>query len=564
MKMVKSLLLGSAAGLVAVSAGQAADLPVKAKPVEYVKVCSLYGAGFYYMPGTDVCIKLGGFLRTEWNIHAGGSYSTFTGGSNAFQFRGEDNYVTRARGALTTDVREQTSYGTLRAYLAAGWQFSTDDPPTVSLPGNQATGTTTQAGGAITSTFTGASQNGNLYLLRAFIQLGGFTFGKTASFYDFFNTSKYSLQTNFINQDYGGFGVFTYGYTQTFGNGFAATIAAQDPSQFEHNIVDTTPTQSATATAPNVFLLNAPAANNNINAGTLVPDFVASLRVDQAWGGAQIAGIAHDNRATYYSNGTVPSTLIPNIVNGELRGSDHPDDKWGWAGMAGLELNLGGWGWFFSKGDSFAVQGQYCVGDSTACVNPSGQRFNDLSWSLVNVNKIGFGFLDDGYVANTLTDAARGRTNIGATGIQLSTNWNVFAGFQHYWMPDVRTSLWGGYTEFKANSEAVDVEVCQAINAGHFTAGGFNVPSVNIHGHVSDTGCADWAAWAAGSRTVWNPVKNLDVGVEALYTTMSKTAFSGALINLAPGGGAATQTSMTVADTHIWSGILRIQYNFLP
>ncbi len=38
MKMVKSLLLGSAAGLAAVTAGQAADLPVKAKPVEYVKI----------------------------------------------------------------------------------------------------------------------------------------------------------------------------------------------------------------------------------------------------------------------------------------------------------------------------------------------------------------------------------------------------------------------------------------------------------------------------------------------------------------------------------------------
>ncbi|MEA3027772.1 MAG: hypothetical protein QOF91_3057, partial [Alphaproteobacteria bacterium] len=45
MKMVKSLLLVSAAGIVAVSGAQAADLPVKAKPVEYVKVCSLYGAG---------------------------------------------------------------------------------------------------------------------------------------------------------------------------------------------------------------------------------------------------------------------------------------------------------------------------------------------------------------------------------------------------------------------------------------------------------------------------------------------------------------------------------------
>ena len=62
MKMVKSLLLGTAAGLVAVSAGQAADLPVKAKPVEYVKICSLYGAGFYYMPGTDICLKIGGYV----------------------------------------------------------------------------------------------------------------------------------------------------------------------------------------------------------------------------------------------------------------------------------------------------------------------------------------------------------------------------------------------------------------------------------------------------------------------------------------------------------------------
>ena len=65
MKMVKSLLLGSAAGLVAVTAGQAADLPVKARPVQYVKVCSLYGAGFYYMPGTDMCIKIGGWVRAE-------------------------------------------------------------------------------------------------------------------------------------------------------------------------------------------------------------------------------------------------------------------------------------------------------------------------------------------------------------------------------------------------------------------------------------------------------------------------------------------------------------------
>jgi hypothetical protein len=47
MKMMRSLILGSAAGLIAMNGVHAADLPVKAKAVEYVKVCSLYGAGFW-------------------------------------------------------------------------------------------------------------------------------------------------------------------------------------------------------------------------------------------------------------------------------------------------------------------------------------------------------------------------------------------------------------------------------------------------------------------------------------------------------------------------------------
>jgi len=66
MKLVKSLLLGSAAGLVAASGVMAADLPTrKAAPVDYVRICSLYGPGFFYIPGTDTCIKIGGKVRFE-------------------------------------------------------------------------------------------------------------------------------------------------------------------------------------------------------------------------------------------------------------------------------------------------------------------------------------------------------------------------------------------------------------------------------------------------------------------------------------------------------------------
>ncbi len=115
MKMVKSLLLGSAAGLVAVAGAQAADLPVKAKPVQYVKICSLYGAGFYYIPGTDTCIKIGGFIRAEMNFNANGSYAPYT----AINFDNIDSsrYYTRVRGLVSFDVRSQTEYGTLRGYV---------------------------------------------------------------------------------------------------------------------------------------------------------------------------------------------------------------------------------------------------------------------------------------------------------------------------------------------------------------------------------------------------------------------------------------------------------------
>lgn len=67
MKLIKSLLLGSAAGLAAVAGAQAADLPVaKAAAVEYVRVCSAYGAGFFYIPGTETCLRVGGRVRADY------------------------------------------------------------------------------------------------------------------------------------------------------------------------------------------------------------------------------------------------------------------------------------------------------------------------------------------------------------------------------------------------------------------------------------------------------------------------------------------------------------------
>jgi hypothetical protein len=112
--------------------------------------------------------------------------------------------------------------------------------------------------------------------------------------------------------------------------------------------------------------------------------------------------------------------------------------------------------------------------------------------------------------------------------------------------------------QYKANSSAVDTLICAPI---HFGTGGTTAQPA-----VSATGCADWAAWQIGSRTIWNPVRNLDVGVEALYTDLSKSAFSGANVTFVPTntGQTAPGSTFRADSTHIWSGILRIQYNFYP
>ena len=126
MKMVKSLLLGSAAGMVAVAGAQAADLPVKAKAVEYVKICSLYGAGFYYIPGTDTCIRIGGAIRLDTAFN-GTTYDVpfWQGGANGANSYNRNYYSTRERFNLNMDTRTATEYGVVRTFGQGNFNFDT-------------------------------------------------------------------------------------------------------------------------------------------------------------------------------------------------------------------------------------------------------------------------------------------------------------------------------------------------------------------------------------------------------------------------------------------------------
>ncbi len=255
MKMVKSLLLGSAAGLVAVAGAQAADLPVKAKPVQYVKICSLYGVGFYYIPGTDMCLKIGGWVRAEYAYGDNGNmtWGPFNGNNND---RGTNNSTWRARGYITADARNQTEYGTVRGYLAVG--LSTSNVGTDSA----------------SNTF---SAN------RAFIQWAGFTFGLAQSFYDFYSVPATSYWGSFPASDTGDPGWMVLGYTAQFGNGFSATLAAE--------------MRRMTSIGIDGVIGGTTGASYG---GFQAPDLVANLRVDQAWGSAQIMGALHQVNPLYY------------------------------------------------------------------------------------------------------------------------------------------------------------------------------------------------------------------------------------------------------------------------
>jgi len=173
MKLTKTLFLGTAASLMAVSGAFAADLPVKAKAVEYVKICSLYGAGFYYIPGTDTCIKLGGYLRAEVALNTNsvytGNYSGVAGAHNALS----NYYTMRAREDLNIDTRTATEYGVVRTFFDATFSWTSG--------GYSGSGTTAYDSNNPAGTGSGQVAGGALGVYYAFIQFAGFTMGKAVS-----------------------------------------------------------------------------------------------------------------------------------------------------------------------------------------------------------------------------------------------------------------------------------------------------------------------------------------------------------------------------------------------
>jgi hypothetical protein len=317
MTLIKSLLLGSAAGIVAVASAQAADLPTRkgAPAAQYVKICTITANGKpitgFVLPGSDTCFKIGGYLTGQveaGNLKTGYGINSATGrqaiGYGAPEFnRNGFGYTTREN--ISFDAVSNTAYGPLA--------FHGD------IQNENGNGFDTDGSGT--------------YINEAYLTWAGITAGKAESFYSFVGGGP--GWANFFSPDEKGFNQpDLMAYTASFGGGLTLTFAAQSAG------TDSTGAGAASSGGGTNMLWGAGntygAGPNATQGGMRSPDFVAALKISQGWGSAQVSGVAHNVRATAVG----------------LGGNE---DDWGWGIDAGISFNLPS----FGPGDDFFLTGSY-------------------------------------------------------------------------------------------------------------------------------------------------------------------------------------------------------------
>ncbi|TIR11574.1 MAG: porin, partial [Mesorhizobium sp.] len=225
---IKSLLLGSAAALVAVSGARAADAVVVAEPepAEYVRICDVYGAGYFYIPGTETCLRIGGYVRYDIGV---GDVGAFTGAENFDVEDGDiqDTYYKQARFNLKTWTGQETELGTLKTYTETRFNFGNRHVSSTYVPGPDPDGA-----GPLpplpgeTIIVANPAENKGISLNFAWIQLGGLRVGKDESAFDtFIGYAGNVIQDTLV--PYGGFDTNVVQYYFDAGNGFSAVVSLE-------------------------------------------------------------------------------------------------------------------------------------------------------------------------------------------------------------------------------------------------------------------------------------------------------------------------------------------------
>ncbi len=515
-----SLLLGTAAGFAAIAGAQAADLPGKAAPAEYVRICDTYGAGFFFIPGTDTCLRIGGFVRIDYNVNSaagtGNQPTTVVGGPGTGNILGnlpvqafDSNYGTNVRGTLNFDARSNTEYGLLRSFT----QFSV-------YRAAVAGGISSQ--GQINSGVNTSARQSNIGLERAFIQFAGFTFGFSASFFNFFQGDVS------MGRPYAATATSTslLAYTASFGSGFSATVSVEDGyyrRMGNGDVFAGSVNLALGAAATNQGVIGTglvrplSGAYGMTYAGQQIPDIVANLRVDQGWGSAQLMGALHQIRdygSCLANCGAISGVSYPlQLPGGGLPPSvQRAGDKFGWALGAGLRLNLD----MLARGDVLWLQAVYSDGATDYAFSTANQGGDRQTISgAANLAQ-----------TNSLTAQIRDAVIVN-NAIQTVKVMSLSAGFRHFWTPNVRSAIFGAYSDINAPVAST-------------------IPDVKY--------------WQVGVNTFWSPVRNLDLGLEVVYHNINARQQNGTALPASGPNGVNATVGRTVEGA--WVGTFRAQRNF--
>jgi hypothetical protein len=499
MKLPSSLLLSALSGLVAAGGAQAGDLPVKAKAVEYVRICSPYGAGFWFIPGTDTCIKLGGYLRVDTTFNGGAQGQPAWSGDIGQQNRYRDYYSARSRMAFTVDTRTAIEYGVVRTFLQADMQFT-------SLANNTTNPNSLNTSLGHNPQLLDTPGGGYVAVESVFIQFAGFTFGKSVSAYATpWNAFPGNISSFLIGGHDTTTGVNNIQYTTEFGNGISASIGLDDPTVFGRTNVYNL-----------AYGLNATGAGGNAYAGVHAPDVVGNIRVDQPWGLFQLSGALHEVNGSYdlLTAGTAQPTALSEI-------GGHPDSKWGGSVMAALQIkNLP-----TGAGDDIKFDATYALGDtknviSTSATSPSFAMFGGTSRPGA-YQSIGFGATTDAvWLPNHATTGPVTTAGFLGTGdLKLTEAYGIRGAFNHNWNTNWSSSLFGSYSAVRYRGAAGDLTTAKGQYCAAYVVG--KVVSADF------TCNPDYNVSQLGVITRWIPVKNLTFSAEAMWFHLDQK-FTGA------------------------------------
>jgi hypothetical protein len=470
MKPATTLRAVCAVGALVPAIAGAADFPSQ-REKEYLQACPEYDVSYYVIPGTNTCLRLGGFVRLHWD------YGSSNAGAvpNFVWARPSSLQTSYTRWVFHADARPMTDFGRARIFIQWRYQVTTD-------------------GGGISGGLPWTPPNNVVLPQAAYIQLSGWTFGLRQSVYDYVYTRNVII-TPVTGSDRL---ITMISYQATLAPGWTGTVSAEDPGPRRYPILQVNPIgqllPGATVPPSSVPDLNYLAG---VAGKSIMPELVARLQYSGTWGDVAVMGALHEVRPAYAATAGAgfPVALPP--FPGSNAGSGGfvtPDTKLGFAVQGGITLKTPGGGHPKILDDLISEVG-FARGALDYTLSCGSDVSNSACFGGITASR---GPLGNFPISphNFLLPTGDAVFNPATGALDLTRSWTAQVRYRHFWTPMWRSVLGFGFTK-------VD-----------FTGPGQLSPSTASGVFVG----SDFSVLQGYAETIWSPYNDLDLGVSVSYT----------------------------------------------